>query len=114
MTKNPGRYNLLQPRLCHLEIVRVALLSNPGEWIDAKKIADLLEVFYKFTCLFLSSNNPTSNLFFSKLMTILFTLQNNMKDNDFISTMANEMYKKFNKYWRKFGVILSIACIFDP
>ena len=38
-----------------------------------------------------------------------------MKDDDeYVKLIATKMYKKFEKYWSEYNVLLAIACILDP
>jgi len=44
----------------------------------------------------------------------LTLLQHLESDNKFLKRMTNQMYKKLQKYWTDFCVILAIAVILDP
>lgn len=34
--------------------------------------------------------------------------------NDFVRSMASQMYGKFERYWFKYSVILAIVVVLDP
>ncbi|KAK1562683.1 hypothetical protein Q3G72_015745 [Acer saccharum] len=58
---------------------------------------------------------PASNLFFPKVFSTYMFLKQNMESSDvFLKKMAIKMYKKYNKYWGEFSVILAIDLILDP
>ena len=85
------------------------------EWSKVEKISNMLRVFNKVTCLFSGTSYPTANLYFPQVFLIQHTLKEALTDNDsFMTIMGSHMHAKFDKYWSKYSVILSIAIILDP
>ncbi|XP_075501873.1 zinc finger BED domain-containing protein RICESLEEPER 1-like isoform X1 [Primulina tabacum] len=85
------------------------------EWVQAEKICKFLEVFYETTTLFSGVKYPTANLYFPRVFTVQLTLiQALQSSDDFMRSMANRMFQKFDKYWKEYNILLSIAVIVDP
>ncbi|XP_020267641.1 zinc finger BED domain-containing protein RICESLEEPER 2-like [Asparagus officinalis] len=85
------------------------------EWVKAEKIAKFLKPFYEVCTLFSGSKYPTSNLYFGGVWKIQKCIKEEMTSEDEdIKSMASDMEKKFNKYWKCYSKILSFACILDP
>lgn len=69
------------------------------EWVQAEKICKFLEIFYETTTLFSGVKYPTANLFFPRVFTVQLTLSQSLQSSDdFMRSMANQMFQKFDKY----------------
>ncbi|XP_060669258.1 zinc finger BED domain-containing protein RICESLEEPER 2-like [Ziziphus jujuba] len=102
---------------CHLELTDSNYKSCPSshEWEKIEKISRFLGLFYDITCIFSGTKYPTSNLYFSSVFFCYVTLKENIEsEDDYLRTMANQMLKKFEKYWSEFSLILAIAVVVDP
>ncbi|XP_060675775.1 zinc finger BED domain-containing protein RICESLEEPER 2-like [Ziziphus jujuba] len=102
---------------CHLELSdsNYKSCSSSHEWEKIEKISRFLGLFYDITCIFWSTKYPTSNLYFSSVFFCYVTLKENIEsEDDYLRTMANQMLKKFEKYWSEFSLILTIAVVVDP
>ncbi|XP_026657060.2 zinc finger BED domain-containing protein RICESLEEPER 2-like [Phoenix dactylifera] len=85
------------------------------EWGKVEKISKLLSVFYDATLVFSGAKYPTSNLYFSQVFLIEFTLRQKMQSAyAFIQRMTRQIYEKFEKYWSDHSLILAMAVILDP
>ncbi|KAL5763966.1 hypothetical protein ACOSQ2_016560 [Xanthoceras sorbifolium] len=80
---------------------------NENDWSKPKVFVQFLHVFYDITVKFNSSLSVTSNLFFHELCSIETEL----------TSLANCMKLKFDKYWGKIedvNKLLIIALVLDP
>ena len=81
----------------------------------AEKINEFLEPFYNITCVFYEVQYLTANLSFPIVYTCYLTLKSYVESGDsYLSTMAKALLSKFEKYWKKFSLILAIALALDP
>ncbi|WCJ21262.1 hypothetical protein M5689_003428 [Euphorbia peplus] len=82
------------------------------EWVRVENICKFLQVFNDITCLFLGSKYVTANMFFPLVFTAHLTLKENMDGEDsYMSSMANKMMLKFQKYSSAYTTSLAIAVI---
>ncbi|XP_075520592.1 zinc finger BED domain-containing protein RICESLEEPER 2-like isoform X3 [Primulina tabacum] len=101
----------------HLKLTDTNFTHCPlvDEWVQAEKICKFLEVFYETTTLFSEVKYPTANLYFPRVFTVQLTLSQALQSSDdFMRSMANRMFQKFDKYWKDYNILLSIAVIVDP
>ena len=98
--------------LCDSNYVRC---PTDEEWTRVEKISGFLGVFYEATNSFSGSLYPTSNLYFPHVFFIQPHLVEKSKSLDqYMKKIAQQMLKKFGKYWSKFNLLLAIAVVFDP
>ncbi|KAI4334919.1 hypothetical protein L6164_013620 [Bauhinia variegata] len=95
--------------------------DNPpssDDWKRARVFTKFLKIFYDATLSFSSSLHVTSNVFFHKLIDIQQTLLKWKDSDDFVlKSMAENMHKKFGKYWEdgeNFNCLLFVAVVLDP
>ncbi|XP_062099771.1 zinc finger BED domain-containing protein RICESLEEPER 2-like [Humulus lupulus] len=101
----------------HLELIDRSYKSCPlpYEWEKAEKINEFLEQFYNVTCSFSGTEYPTSNLYFPSVYSCYFSLKTAKESDDsYLSSMGSLMIEKFEKYWKDFSIILTIAVVLDP
>ncbi|XP_060204562.1 zinc finger BED domain-containing protein DAYSLEEPER-like [Lycium barbarum] len=85
------------------------------EWKRVKIVATFLKPFYDITTFFSGCKYPTTNLYLPKVWRIEKLLEEQKNSGDSVmSEMATYMLRKFEKYWRSYSVILSMAIILDP
>ncbi|KAM3382957.1 zinc finger BED domain-containing protein DAYSLEEPER [Capsicum galapagoense] len=83
-------------------------------WRREEKIFEFLEPFYEITSLISGSSYPTSNLYFMQVWKIECLLKENLSSFDeVIKEMAARMFKKFQKYWNRFSLVLSFGASLD-
>lgn len=88
---------------------------SQDEWGKLEKLSKFLKVFYDVTCLFSGTKYPTANLYFPQVFVVEDTLRKAKVDSDsFMKSMATQMMEKFDKYWKKYSLILAVAVILDP
>ncbi|KAH7841767.1 hypothetical protein Vadar_034105 [Vaccinium darrowii] len=91
---------------------------NSDDWKVVELYVEVLRVFFVVTERFSGSLYVTSNTFFKEVMTIkkaIATLQKS--DDPKLLMLANDMNKKYDKYWGTFGKInqlLLYANVLDP
>ena len=101
----------------HLRLTDTNFTYCPSvdEWGQVEKICKFLEIFYETTTLFSGVKYPTANLYFPRVFTIQLTLSQALQSSDdFMRSMANRMYQKFDKYWKDYNILFAIAVIVDP
>jgi Domain of unknown function (DUF4413)/hAT family C-terminal dimerisation region len=85
------------------------------EWTRALKVCKLLEIFLDATNLFSEIMYPTTNLFLMKVYKVKKVISEAyLSDDIFLKTMSISMWEKFEKYWGKIGILISITSILDP
>jgi len=85
------------------------------EWYRVERICELLRPFNDITTIFSGTKYPTANLYFKHIWEIEMCLKEHGESADeCIKDMANEMTKKFKKYWDCYSMVLSVAVILDP
>ena len=87
------------------------------DWKEVDTLVKFLKIFYNATLRFSGSLYVTSNYFFNELVLIHSKLINLRKDGDYmVSSMAESMLKKFDKYWNieKVNFLLFVAVVLDP
>ncbi|XP_043698432.1 zinc finger BED domain-containing protein RICESLEEPER 2-like isoform X3 [Telopea speciosissima] len=88
---------------------------DSSQWLRIEKLTSFLQPFNEITVLLSSSKYPTSNLYFHNVWKIHKSLLEEVSHGqNFMKQMAEEMKKKFDKYWGHYSVILAIALVFDP
>ncbi|XP_043705380.1 zinc finger BED domain-containing protein RICESLEEPER 2-like [Telopea speciosissima] len=104
------------PAFDTLEFSEQSYTLSPTEddWEKIEKILKLLEPFYEVTKVLSSSKYPTSNLYFHTMVLIYLTLNDGSFLDEFMIDMIHAMRAKFNKYWEKYSLVLSVAVILDP
>ncbi|XP_073064004.1 zinc finger BED domain-containing protein RICESLEEPER 2-like [Primulina eburnea] len=122
-TRWNSTYLMLSSAICyrrafnHLKLTDTNFTHCPlvDEWVQAEKICKFLEVFYETTTLFCGVKYPTANFYFPRVFTVQLTLSQALQSSDdFMRSMANRMFQKFDKYWKEYNILLSIAVIVDP
>ncbi|KAI3732098.1 hypothetical protein L1987_63295 [Smallanthus sonchifolius] len=80
-----------------------------------KKTSVTWKHFCEATKIISGSEYPTSNLFLSELYGIKEALDEvTLDEDDCMKGMANEMKKKFDKYWGSCNMLISIGVVMDP
>ncbi|PKA54111.1 Putative AC transposase [Apostasia shenzhenica] len=101
----------------HLELSDSNYRHCPSRyvWEKARKIGLFLSVFYDITCIFSGTKYLTSKFYFPAIFRAYITIIDQMSSTeDYMKRMAQNMFSKFEKYWSKFYMILSIAVVLDP
>ncbi|XP_042433857.1 zinc finger BED domain-containing protein RICESLEEPER 2-like [Zingiber officinale] len=101
----------------HLRLANTNFTHCPSvdEWGQVEKIFKFLEVFYETTTLFSGVKYPTANLYFPRIFTVQLTISQALQSSDdFMRSMANRMFHKFDKYWKDYNILFAIAVIVDP
>ncbi|XP_039134230.1 zinc finger BED domain-containing protein RICESLEEPER 2-like [Dioscorea cayenensis subsp. rotundata] len=87
----------------------------PEDWEKVEKIYEILEVFNAITKIIFGSDYPTSNLFLNEVYHVKMLLDERANDEDeFIQAMIGKMKAKFDKYWGKCNLLMSVAAVLDP
>ncbi|KAD4180001.1 hypothetical protein E3N88_28592 [Mikania micrantha] len=90
-------------------------LPSADDWKKVEDVCSFLALFNEATKIISGSEYPTSNLFLSELYGIKEALDEVASDeDDSMKCMAEEMKKKFDKYWGSCNLLISIASILDP
>ncbi|KAL1187796.1 Zinc finger BED domain-containing protein RICESLEEPER 1 [Cardamine amara subsp. amara] len=85
------------------------------EWERLETIVGFLKVFVEVTSAFTKSNGLTANMYFPEVCDIhLRLIEWSKNPDDFISSLAVNMRKKFDDFWDKNNLVLAIATILDP
>ncbi|XP_022894049.1 zinc finger BED domain-containing protein RICESLEEPER 2-like [Olea europaea var. sylvestris] len=88
------------------------------DWEKARKFVKFLRTFYDVTLKFSASLSVTSNIYFHEVCKIEQILKKmGEKRNYLLSSIANSMKIKFDKYWGKvdkMNKILIVAVVLDP
>ncbi|KAJ4971285.1 hypothetical protein NE237_004384 [Protea cynaroides] len=88
---------------------------TPDEWAKIGKIKQFLRPFNDITKVLSGSKYPTSNLYFPNLVLVHKTLNDgSLFGDDFMMEMVCAVREKFNKYWEKYSLVLSIVAVLDP
>ncbi|XP_071920759.1 zinc finger BED domain-containing protein RICESLEEPER 2-like [Coffea arabica] len=83
------------------------------DWKKVKKVCTILEKFYTATHIISGSEYPTSNLFLPEVLKVKKLLDARVDDEDnFVRGMITRMKLKFDKYWKKCNLLMSIAVIY--
>ncbi|KAK9674220.1 hypothetical protein RND81_12G219200 [Saponaria officinalis] len=91
-----------------------AVLSE-DEWEWANCVAGYLKLFVEITNVMTGNKSPTSNIFFPEICDVHVQLLDWCNNPDeFIRSMALKMKSKFDVYWSKCSLSLSVAVIVDP
>ncbi|MGI8582739.1 MAG: hAT transposon family protein [Chitinophagaceae bacterium] len=83
------------------------------EWLDIKKICNLLEPFYEITQIISSSKYPTIGFCYSIILEIE-NIINKFNDDDKLKGYADLMKTKFLKYFSNVNDDYAIAMFLDP
>ncbi|KAK9714309.1 hypothetical protein RND81_06G085400 [Saponaria officinalis] len=90
------------------------ILSNE-EWAKVSTIHGFLKTFYDITTEFSASKTPTSNVYFKGVWEIQCSLSEvENGEHEYLANMVKLMQKKFDKYWNRYNLLFSCACILDP
>ncbi|MFS8030886.1 putative HAT dimerization domain, ribonuclease H-like superfamily, hAT-like transposase, RNase-H [Helianthus anomalus] len=90
-------------------------LPSDDDWKKVEDVCSFLALFSVATKIISGSEYPTSNLFLSELYGIKEALDGvALNDNDCMKGMAEEMKKKFDKYWGSCNLLISIGAVMDP
>ncbi|XP_061371669.1 zinc finger BED domain-containing protein RICESLEEPER 2-like [Gastrolobium bilobum] len=85
------------------------------EWNRLEILCRFLHPFCEITNLMSGTSYPTSNLYFLQVWKIQRVLIRMSNDEDVVvSSMANKMMDKFQKYWEDYSDVLSLGAILDP
>ncbi|XP_010530487.1 PREDICTED: zinc finger BED domain-containing protein RICESLEEPER 2-like [Tarenaya hassleriana] len=91
---------------------------SENDWDNAQRLVRVLRVFYESTLAFSATKKVTSSGCYNEILrveSVLATLMNSSDHN--LSTMAESMKCKYDKYWEgteKINKLLIIASAFDP
>lgn len=81
----------------------------------AKLLCTCLKRFYDATLLFSGTTYPTENLFFTKFCQIKLAIADWCINSDpIVAAMGSKMKAKYDKYWEKCNMVISVACFLDP
>jgi hypothetical protein len=87
-------------------------------WYNIRQFIKFLQVFYDVTLKISSSMYSTSNLFFDILCSVYSYLIEYFESSDpSLSTMANKMKVKYDKYWgdvEKINSLLFVTSLLNP
>ncbi|GJW06696.1 zinc finger BED domain-containing protein RICESLEEPER 2-like protein, partial [Tanacetum coccineum] len=90
-------------------------LPSEEDWEKVKEVCSFLELFNEAPNIISGSEYPTSNLFLSELYGIKEELDEVFLDaSGCMKDMATEMKKKFDKYWGRTNLLISIGYVLDP
>ncbi|XP_078173025.1 zinc finger BED domain-containing protein RICESLEEPER 1-like [Carex rostrata] len=85
------------------------------DWRKVDVACVFLKLLYDSANTVNSTEEPTSNLFYHEAWKIQLELKGSVQSTDpVVSSIANEMYDRFEKYWRDCSLILAIAVVMDP
>ncbi|XP_043720772.1 zinc finger BED domain-containing protein RICESLEEPER 2-like [Telopea speciosissima] len=85
------------------------------EWLKIEKIVKCLKPFNDVATMLSCLKYPTSNLNFLYAWMIHKYLLDEISSEDcFMKKVAEDMKKKYDKYWSDNNLILAIAMVFDP
>ncbi|KAJ0981793.1 hypothetical protein J5N97_010048 [Dioscorea zingiberensis] len=85
------------------------------DWKTVEIVCTFLRLLYDSAIFIMSAADPTANMFFQEAWKIQLELTSATKSEDsMVSSMAQEMHEKFDKYWKDCSLVLSIAVVMDP
>ncbi|XP_028117184.1 zinc finger BED domain-containing protein RICESLEEPER 1-like [Camellia sinensis] len=88
------------------------------DWNNCRIFLKFLKLFYNATKRFSGSLFVTSNYFFDEMFVIQTKIEQLIKKDDkLLSTMAQNMKEKFEKYWgngEKINLLVYVAVLLDP
>ncbi|XP_027090497.1 zinc finger BED domain-containing protein RICESLEEPER 2-like [Coffea arabica] len=84
------------------------------EWMKVEEVCKFLEIFHEITDMIFGSEYPPANIFLVELYRIKELLNKKALDPfEHIRAMVGSMSTKFDKYWGKSNVLLSLGAILD-
>ncbi|KAL7147889.1 hypothetical protein ABFS83_06G139800 [Erythranthe nasuta] len=84
------------------------------DWKKVEKVCSVLEVFWTAIHIISGSDYPTS-IFLNEVSRVNVMLDQNSSDTDsFIQEIVKKMKIKFDKYWGKSDLLMSVAVVLDP
>lgn len=85
------------------------------EWERASVVTSYLKLFVEVTGVFTRSKYPTANIYFPEICDIHLKLNEWCTNpDDYLSSLAANMRKKFDEYWDKCYLALAVATMLDP
>ncbi|XP_061348335.1 zinc finger BED domain-containing protein RICESLEEPER 2-like isoform X2 [Gastrolobium bilobum] len=85
------------------------------EWNRLEILCRFLQPFCDITNLMSDTSYPTSKLYFLQVWKIQRVFIRMSNDEDVVvSSMANKMMDKFQKYWEEYSDVLSLGAVLDP
>ncbi|XP_010415663.1 PREDICTED: zinc finger BED domain-containing protein RICESLEEPER 2-like isoform X1 [Camelina sativa] len=91
------------------------LCPSDLEWERLETIVEFLKVFVDVTDAFTKNSCLPANIYFREICDLHLRLIEWCKNpDDFISSLAVNMRKKFDDFWDKNNLVLAIATILDP
>lgn len=92
-----------------------SLSPSDIDWDRVSTVTTFLKLFVEVSNVFAGSKHPTSNIYFPEICDIHLQLIDwCQSSDDFISSLALKMKRKFDEYWKKCSLALAIAAILDP
>lgn len=92
---------------------KMALSEREWEWVSA--VTGYMKLFVEVMTVFSGNKYPTANIYFPEICDVHVQLVEWCKSpDDFVSSLALKMKSKFDKYWSKCNLALTIAAILDP
>jgi Domain of unknown function (DUF4413) len=74
-------------------------MGSTEEWVRAKNVSKLLEVFLDATNIFSRNLYPTANIFFVKVFRVKNVISKAyISDDIFLNSMSLPIFEKFEKY----------------
>uniref|UniRef100_A0A8I7BBL9 BED-type domain-containing protein n=1 Tax=Hordeum vulgare subsp. vulgare TaxID=112509 RepID=A0A8I7BBL9_HORVV len=85
------------------------------DWKKIEAACNYLRLLYDSAHSIMAAGNPTSNIFFHEAWKLQLELANASAHEDPIfSSVAKDMYEKFDKYWKDCNLVLAVAVVMDP
>jgi hypothetical protein len=84
------------------------------EWEKARKVCELLKIFFDATVVVSGSLYPTANLHFHEIWEIRLVLEKQVPEVDAeLNETIQYMQRKFRRYWKLTWLQISFSVLFD-
>ncbi|XP_015169015.1 zinc finger BED domain-containing protein RICESLEEPER 1-like [Solanum tuberosum] len=90
-------------------------IPSPQEWEKVKGVCKLVGHVYTAAEVLFMEKRPSAGLYFHNLNKLRFNLmKDSVSSDEFARNLANNMLKKFGKYWTHMYLVLALTTIMDP
>uniref|UniRef100_A0A5B7BMW0 Putative zinc finger BED domain-containing protein RICESLEEPER 2-like n=1 Tax=Davidia involucrata TaxID=16924 RepID=A0A5B7BMW0_DAVIN len=90
-------------------------IPSPDEWNRVRGVCKLVESIYNVAHMLFDMKHSTAPMYLHNLGELQASLtRESVSCDSFVSTLAQKMLEKLDKYWKDMFLVLSIATVMDP